>query len=332
VSPNLLEIRSLRVSVSNERGAVDVVRGIDFDLEPGGTMAIIGESGSGKSLTALAVLGLLPDNARMSGSIRFAGEDIGQWSDAQLCRLRGNRIAMVFQDPMTALDPVQTIGRQVAEPLRIHRGLDSAAARAEALSLLQRVALADPARRMDNFPHQLSGGQRQRVMLAMALACGPDLLIADEPTTALDVTSQQQILALMADCVRDRGMGLILISHDLAVVAANVARVLVMYGGLIVEAARTEDLVGDPIHPYTRGLFAARPQLGQDKSRRLATIPGNVPDIGHFGPGCPFAGRCSYVAPECKTIRPAERRLDRGRQVWCSQLDRIGANGTAGAA
>ncbi len=331
MSPNLLEIRSLRISVANERGAVEVVRGIDLDLEPGSTMAIIGKSGSGKSLTALAVLGLLPANARMSGLIQFAGEDIGQWSDAQMCRLRGNRIAMVFQDPMTALNPVQTIGRQVAEPLRIHRGLDSAGARAEALSLLERVALSDPARRMDNFPHELSGGQRQRVMLAMALACGPDLLIADEPTTALDVTSQQQILALLADCVRERGMGLVLISHDLAVVAANVRRVLVMYGGLIVEAAQTEDLVRDPRHPYTRGLFAARPLLGQDRTRRLATIAGNVPDIGHFGPGCPFAGRCSYVVPECTTSRPSERRLACGRQVWCSQLDRINGNRTAAA-
>jgi peptide/nickel transport system ATP-binding protein len=325
MSGNLLEIRSLRISVARPDGEVDVVRGIDFDLAPGDRLAIIGESGSGKSLTALSILGLLPNNVRMSGSIRFAAAEISQWSEAQLCRLRGDRIGIVFQDPMSALDPLQPIGRQVAEPLRIHRRLAAGPARAAALELLKRVSLSDPVRRMDSFPHELSGGQRQRVLLAMALACQPDLLIADEPTTALDVTSQDEILALIDDSVRASAMSLILISHDLGVVAAHAARVLVLYGGLIVEAGETDDLVRNPLHPYTQALFAARPRLGQDRQRRLATIPGTVPQTGHFGPGCPFAGRCSYGVAQCHTSRPVAHRLARARQVWCSQLDRIAA-------
>ena len=307
----LLELEDLRVSLATGKGPIEAVRGIDFALERGGTLGIMGKSGSGKSLTALAILGLLPEQARSHGTVRFDGEDISIWPDERLCTLRGNRIGMVFQEPMSALNPMQKIGRQIAKPLVLHRGLDRRSARAEARRLLERVGIDQAARRAESFPHELSGGQRQRVTLAMALSCSPDLLIADEPTTALDMTSQHQILELIAACVRDMDMALILISHDLAVVAANVQRLIVMYGGLIVEAGQTEDILRNRAHPYTQGLFAARPILGQNRLQRLATIPGSVPDIGQFGPGCPFAERCAFVAPACQTARPAQVALAR---------------------
>jgi peptide/nickel transport system ATP-binding protein len=281
---------------------------------------VIGESGCGKSVTALAVMGLLPETARIGGSVRFAGRELVGLPDAELCRVRGDRIGMVFQEPMTSLNPLHTIGHQVAEPLRLHRGLHARAARAEAIRLLERVGLPDARRRVDAYPHQLSGGQRQRVTIAAALACGPDLLIADEPTTALDVTIQGQILDLIADLVAERGMALILISHDLGVVAENVDRMLVMYGGQIVEQGPTPVVFARRAHPYTRGLFGARPRLGGARGERLATIPGTVPDLIDLPVGCPFADRCAKVIDACRVAPPADVPLGDGHSARCLRI------------
>src|SRR5688500_9297047 len=228
----LLEVDNLRVTLNTARGPADALRGVSFAIERGDTVGLIGESGCGKSITALALMGLLPEGAKVGGSIRLDGRELVGLDEGELCKLRGRRLAMVFQEPMTALNPLHTIGRQIAEPLRLHRGLGAAGARAEALRLLEQVHLPQAARRLDAYPHELSGGQRQRVVIAMALACDPALLIADEPTTALDVTLQRDILLLMAELVRSRGMALMLVSHDLAVIAQNVQRVMVMYGGV----------------------------------------------------------------------------------------------------
>ncbi len=261
-STPLLEVSGLSVELATHSGPATAVREVGFTLQRGDTLGLIGESGSGKSLTALALMGLLPEGARVHGSVRFDGQELLGLPDAALCRLRGHRMAMVFQEPMTALNPLHPIGRQVAEPLRLHRGLSARAARQEAVRLLDRVGIAQAALRLDAYPHQFSGGQRQRIMIAMALACGPDLLIADEPTTALDTTVQRQILDLIAELVAERGMALILISHDLGVIAQNAARMLVMYGGSVVESGPTEAVFAQVAHPYTRGLLAARPRLG----------------------------------------------------------------------
>ncbi|MFZ1501480.1 MAG: ABC transporter ATP-binding protein, partial [Giesbergeria sp.] len=258
----LLTVTDLRIALATPRGTVAAVRGIDFSLDAGGTLGLIGESGCGKSLTALALMGLLPESSKVSGSIRLAGQELVGLDEPALCQLRGNRIAMVFQEPMAALNPLHRVGDQVAEPLRIHRGMRRNDAHKEALALLERVGIADAARRMGGYPHEFSGGQRQRICIAMALACGPELLIADEPTTALDTEVQAQILALLAELVAERGMALLLISHDLAVVAQHTAQMLVMYGGTVVESGPTQEVFARMAHPYTRGLLAARPVLG----------------------------------------------------------------------
>ena len=302
----LLEVSNLRVRLQTHRGPADAVRGVSFALERGETLGLIGESGCGKSLTAMALMGLLPESAEVSGSIRFDGQELVGTSDAQMCRLRGHRIGMVFQEPMTALNPVHTIGRQVAEPLRLHLGLDKTTARQRAIALLDRVGIPQAAQRFDAYPHQFSGGQRQRITIAMALACGPDLLIADEPTTALDVTIQQQILDLISDLVAERNMALILISHDLGVISQNVDRMLVMYGGSVVESGPTASVFAAMAHPYTRGLLAARPQLAPRTAQpvRLSTIAGTVPELVDLPAGCAFAGRCTFTAQACHHTRP----------------------------
>jgi len=311
----LLEVSQLQLTLATPRGPVVAVRDLELTLERGATLGIIGESGSGKSLTAMALMGLLPDNAQLSGSIRFDGQELVGLGDKALGTLRGNRMAMVFQEPMTALNPLHSIVRQVAEPLRRHRGLDARAARRQALALLDRVGIADAARRADAYPHEFSGGQRQRVTIAMALACEPDLLIADEPTTALDVTIQQQILDLISDLVDERRMALILISHDLAVVSQNVDQMLVMYGGSVVESGPTEAIFGHLGHPYTRALLAARPQIGSAQ-RRLPTIAGSVPALADLPPGCPFAGRCAHTLELCLQQRPDLVRADAASDHW----------------
>ena len=286
-------------------------------------MGLVGESGCGKSITALAILGLLPENAVVSGSIRLGGvELIGLGEDA-MCRLRGSRIGMIFQEPMTALNPVHSIGRQVAEPLRLHRGASRDDARQQAITLLDRVGIPNAAGRFDAYPHQFSGGQRQRITIAMALACSPDILIADEPTTALDVTVQGQILRLIKELVQERGMGLILISHDLGVIAQNVSRMMVMYGGSGVESGPTQAVFAHRAHPYTRGLFGARPQLGAARGTRLITIPGSVPELIDLPPGCRFEGRCGYAVAQCASQAPAPTEMTAGHVASCFQLAQI---------
>jgi len=316
----LLEVRDLRVSLPTARGPAEAVRGAAFTLARGETLGLVGESGCGKSVTALALMGLLPEGATVRGSVRFGARELVGLDDAAMCRLRGDRIAMVFQEPMTSLNPLHTVGRQVAEPLRLHRGLDAAAARAEAIALLERVGLPDARRRVDAYPHQLSGGQRQRVTIAMALACGPDLLIADEPTTALDVTIQGQILDLIAELVAERGMALILISHDLGVIAENVDRMMVMYGGTVVEQGPTTEVFRRHAHPYTRGLFGARPRLGASRAAPLATIPGTVPDLADLPAGCAFAGRCERAIEACRTAAPPEVPVGPGHAARCIRI------------
>ncbi|MBS0318240.1 MAG: ABC transporter ATP-binding protein [Proteobacteria bacterium] len=319
----LLEVDDLHIRLQTQRGPAEAVRGVSFALEAGETLGLVGESGCGKSITVMALLGLLPDSAKVSGSIRFEGRELIGLPERALCDIRGNRIGMIFQEPMTALNPVHTIGTQVGEPLRLHRGLSSSAARAQALALLERVGIPDAAAKLDAYPHQFSGGQRQRIVIAMALACEPKLLIADEPTTALDVTIQKQILDLIRGLVQERGMALILISHDLGVIAQNVARMLVMYGGSVVESGPTAAVFANRAHPYTRGLFAARPALGAPRGARLATIRGSVPELVDLPRGCPFAGRCAYTAPECFTQAPAPTLVARGHEVRCLRLDEI---------
>ena len=321
----LLEVDDLHIRLQTQRGPADAVRGISFALERGQTLGIVGESGCGKSITVQSLMGLLPDTARVSGRIRFDGQDLVGLSDAAMCRIRGHRIGMIFQEPMTALNPLHTIARQVAEPLRQHRGLPAAAARQEALALLERVGIPNAATRLDAYPHQFSGGQRQRIGIAMALACGPDLLIADEPTTALDVTVQKQILDLIAELVAERGMALILISHDLGVIANTVERMLVMYGGSVVESGPTAALFAHRAHPYTQGLFAARPVLGAPRGGRLATIRGSVPELVDLPPGCPFAGRCDFTIDACRTTRPPAVELPHDHRVRCLRLDAVAA-------
>ncbi|RYZ13033.1 MAG: ABC transporter ATP-binding protein, partial [Comamonadaceae bacterium] len=295
----LLEVDDLHIHLQTQRGMAEAVRGIGFTLERGETLGLVGESGCGKSITVQSLMGLLPGSARVTGSIRFDGTELVGLDERSFCRLRGHRIGMIFQEPMTALNPLHTIARQIAEPLRLHRGLSGAAVRAEVLALLERVGIPDPAQRLDAYPHQFSGGQRQRIGIAMALACGPDLLIADEPTTALDVTIQKQILDLLRDLVAERGMALILISHDLGVIAQSVSKMLVMYGGSVVESGPTTAVFAQPAHPYTQGLFAARPALGAARGHRLATIRGSVPELVDLPHGCPFAGRCDYTIDAC---------------------------------
>ena len=305
----LLSVRNLRVALQTSHGQLEALRGVDFEMLRGNTLGLIGESGCGKSLTALAIMGLLPDRATVSGSIALNGTELTQMSDAALCSLRGARMAMIFQEPMTALNPLHPIWKQIAEPLQLHQGMDLVSAKARALELLERVQLPRARERLDNYPHQLSGGQRQRVMISIALACQPDILIADEPTTALDVTVQKEVLALIRQLVAEDGMGLLLISHDLGLMRDQVERVMVMYGGTVVESAPTQELFGMRAHPYTQGLFAARPQLGLKRGTRLQTIAGNVPEIFNWPKGCAFADRCAYVQDSCRQTLPQLERV-----------------------
>ena len=316
----LLQVADLRVTLNTARGAVQALRGVSFTLQRGQTLGLVGESGCGKSLTALALMGLLPDGASVTGSIRLDGTELTTLPEADWCGLRGRRLGLVFQEPMTALNPLHTVGRQIAEPLRVHQGLSREQARAEALRLLQRVQLPQAAQRLDAYPHQLSGGQRQRVVIAMALACGPDLLIADEPTTALDVTLQREVLDLIAVLVREDGMGLVLISHDLDVMADRVAQLVVMYGGTVVESGPTAAVFKQFAHPYTQGLFAARPRLGLPRHTRLATIAGRVPSLAEMPAGCPFADRCPRVLHACRQAAPAAVRVGPDHEARCLRL------------
>lgn len=303
--PPLLSIEDLSVSFHTEHGIVRAVDGVNLQVDAGETLAIVGESGSGKSVTALSILGLLADNARISGGrTRFDGVDLRALSDIELRGIRGNRISMIFQEPMSSLNPVLTIGRQVAEPIWLHQGKSWEQALEQAAALLNKVTIPDARERLDQYPHHFSGGMRQRVMIAMALACNPRLIIADEPTTALDVTVQAQILELLKNLTRETGAALILITHDLGVVARYAERVAVMYAGRIIETAPARTLYANPSHPYTRGLLAAVPSLTGIPGSRLATIPGQPPNLARLPPGCAFAPRCPHARDACRVAIP----------------------------
>ncbi|MBJ7602356.1 MAG: ABC transporter ATP-binding protein [Candidatus Dormibacteraeota bacterium] len=298
----------VRVSDLSVRvGTVEAVHSVGFELAAGRRTGLIGESGSGKTLTALAVMGLLPDGLSASGRAVYREQDLVALSEAELCRLRGDRLSMIFQEPLSALNPVQTIGEQVAEPLRLHRGLGGRESLARARELLERVQIPRAAEKLGQYPHQLSGGQRQRAMIAMAISCSPEVLIADEPTTALDVTVQAEVLRLLDRLVDEEGATLLLITHDLPVVAGLCDRVLVMYGGHLVEEGAVGEVFDSPRHPYTLALLESIPSLDQElPSGRFRAIPGAVPGLGQFPSGCPFRNRCPRATELCATMPALE--------------------------
>jgi peptide/nickel transport system ATP-binding protein len=312
----LVQLADLRVSFAG----VPALRGIDLTVGRGEAVGLVGESGSGKSVTWLAALGLLPAKARVTGSARLEGRELVGAPASVLDTVRGGRIAMIFQDPASALNPVIKVGRQIAEALALHTDLSGAALKAEAKRLLDLVGIPDAGRRLDAYPHEFSGGQNQRVMIAMALAGRPDLLVADEPTTALDVTIQAQILDLLRSVRREFSMALVLISHDLGVIAETCDRVAVMYAGRIVEEAAADRLFGAARHPYSRGLIGSLPPLAGPR-RRLISIPGVVPDPRHLPAGCAFAPRCSVAAPACTQDDPDLDVLAAGHRVACLRAD-----------
>jgi peptide/nickel transport system ATP-binding protein len=320
---SLVAIRGLAVSFDGQAA----LRGIDLDVAPGEALGLVGESGCGKSVTWLAALGLLPAKAAITGSVRLGETELLGAPAATLERIRGGRVAMIFQDPASSLNPVHRVGAQIVEALALHRGVRGAAARTEARRLLDQVGIPDAARRMDAYPHEFSGGQNQRVMIAMALAGQPELLVADEPTTALDVTIQAQILELLAAIRRETGMAMVLISHDLGVVADACERVAVMYAGRIVEEAPVQRLFDGPLHPYAQGLLGALPALDGPR-RRLAAIPGGVPEPWAMPPGCAFAPRCAQRMPECDAATPPDIQAAPGHRAACL---RAGAPAAAAA-
>ncbi|MBM3628804.1 MAG: ABC transporter ATP-binding protein [Alphaproteobacteria bacterium] len=324
----LLELDGVRTWFYTREGVVRAVDGVSFSIAPGETLAVVGESGCGKSVTAQSILRLLPSPpARVvEGSIRFEGQDLLALDDSAMRDIRGNRIAMIFQEPMTSLNPVLAVGYQIAESLVRHQAMGRADAEARAVEMLALVGIAEPARRVREYPHQLSGGMRQRVMIAMALACNPRLLIADEPTTALDVTIQAQILDLMRDLKSKVGAAIMLITHDLGVVAEMAERVVVMYAGRKVEEAPVEELFARPLHPYTRGLLGSMPRLGAslqgDTPERLSEIAGVVPSLREPIPGCAFAPRCALATDRCRQSAPALEEMGPRHVVACFEAGR----------
>jgi oligopeptide/dipeptide ABC transporter ATP-binding protein len=320
--PPLLRVRDLTVAFPGDERDLVAVRGVSLAVAAGEVVGLVGESGSGKSLTALAVLGLLPPpGAIRSGSIELAGRELRGLSEAEYRRVRGGRIGLVFQEPGAALNPVLTIGTQIVEAMRAHRDLSRREARERAVALLDSLAFPDARRRLRAYPHELSGGQKQRALLAVALAADPELLIADEPTTALDVTVQAQVLDLLERLRRDRRLGILLITHDLGVVARSCDRLLVLYAGEVVEEGETAEVLRAPAHPYTRGLLAAVPRLGETASAgALATIAGVVPSLAERPAGCPFHPRCEVRRPECGRVEPPWVGLGGGRGARCVLL------------
>jgi oligopeptide/dipeptide ABC transporter ATP-binding protein len=313
----VLSVRDLEVSFATKRGRAHVVRGIDYDLHRGETLAIVGESGSGKSVSTLALTRLIPiPPGRVTGSAHLGGEDLLAMSERDLLKVRGRKVGFVFQDPMTSLNPVHTIGRQLTEGMRFHLDLSASQARERAIDLLQRVGLPAPEKRLDDYPHQFSGGMRQRVVIAIGLSCDPEVLVADEATTALDVTTQAQITELVGQLQEDLGMAVIWITHDLGVVAGIADRVLVMYAGEVVEEAPVDELFRDPQHPYTVGLLASLPVLDEFEREDLATIPGLPPAPTDLPGGCAFHPRCSFRHDDrCATERPRLREVASGHRV-----------------
>ena len=313
---SVLEIDNLTVSFATPDGAVEAVTDVSLSVEAGECLGLVGESGSGKSQTFMAAMGLLADNGTATGQVRLDGIDLLSATEKKLNTLRGERVAMIFQDPMTSLTPHMKIGRQLAEVLIEHQVVYKATGRRRALDMLQRVHIPEAERRLDMFPHELSGGLRQRVMIAMALMCEPEVIIADEPTTALDVTVQAQILDLLAEVKDNLGAAIVLITHDLGVVAGLADRVAVMYAGRIVEQGPVTDIFASPVHPYTQGLLACTPRLDID-TPALITIPGQPPNLQQLPSGCSFHPRCSYVIDRCKAERPPLEKLARQRSRAC---------------
>jgi peptide/nickel transport system ATP-binding protein len=320
--PSLLEVSDLHVRFATHEGTVRAVEGLTFEVRERETVAIVGESGCGKSVTSMALLRLLASPpAQIQGSVRFEGGELLALAEPAMRRIRGNRISMIFQEPMTSLNPVLTIGRQIAETLSLHQGLSRREAIDQAVAMLERVRIPEARRRVTEYPHQLSGGMRQRVMIAIALACNPRLLIADEPTTALDVTMQAQILDLMRELRERSGTATLLITHDLGVVAEMAERVIVMYAGRMVEESEVHGLFEAPAHPYTKGLLGALPRLGASLESkptvRLAEIPGHVPSLRKPIVGCAFAERCAHASTRCRSETPAIFEFAPGRRVAC---------------
>ncbi|MDB2670296.1 ATP-binding cassette domain-containing protein [Candidatus Pseudothioglobus singularis] len=307
---SLLEVSNLKVRFETVDGEVNAVNNVNFSLDEGKILAIVGESGSGKSQTVFAMTGLLDHNGYATGSVKFQGEEILNLSNKQLNKIRAEKIAMIFQDPMTSLNPYVRVSDQMTEVLVHHQGLSKSDALKQSISMLDAVRIPDASNRIRMYPHEFSGGMRQRVMIAMSLLCRPKLLIADEPTTALDVTVQAQIMQLLADLQKDFGMSIILITHDLGVVAGSSDDMLVMYGGEIMEIGKTESLYSKPTHPYTQGLMSAVPRLN-DSEERLITIPGNPPNMMKPPEGCPFSPRCNYSNDKCSNVSPILSCVDK---------------------
>jgi peptide/nickel transport system ATP-binding protein len=323
----LLEVSNLQTHFATPDGVVRAVEGLSFHVDAGETVAIVGESGCGKSVTSMSILRLVPQPpGKIAGSIRFQDRDILSLSEKEMRDIRGNSISMIFQEPMTSLNPVLTVGRQIGETLRLHQGMNARDAEAKAVDMLTLVGIPAPGRRVREYPHQLSGGMRQRVMIAMALACNPKLLIADEPTTALDVTIQAQILDLMRDLKTRLGSAIMLITHDLGVVAEMAERVVVMYAGRKVEEAPVTEIFARPLHPYTRGLIGAVPKLGSSLSDagrgKLSEIPGLVPSLRKPIVGCAFAGRCQLATDMCRQVAPAIEIKAPEHSVACHYAER----------
>ncbi|GGG64911.1 ABC transporter ATP-binding protein [Paenibacillus radicis (ex Gao et al. 2016)] len=320
----LLEVEGLKTEFKRDGGNVMAVAGLDFHINSGEVLGLVGESGCGKSVTSLSIMRLLKGTPgrNAGGSVKFKGKDLLRLSDKEMRSVRGKDLAMIFQEPMTSLNPVLRIGKQLEEPIRLHLGYNKSKAREHAIHMLQLVGIPRAEGVMNDYPHQLSGGMRQRVMIAMAMSCHPQLLIADEPTTALDVTIQAQILDLMKRLKEERSMGMLLITHDLGVVAEMCDRVVVMYAGRVVEEAPVKELFENPQHPYTQGLIRSVPKLRQ-KVRRLESIPGNVPDLSRMPAGCKFAPRCPHVMPQCLTAEPellaASGDSTRKSRCWLTQ-------------
>ncbi|MFQ6547232.1 oligopeptide/dipeptide ABC transporter ATP-binding protein [Aestuariibius sp. 2305UL40-4] len=320
----LLSVDNLSVTFATNDGPVRAVNGLSLELDAGAALAVVGESGSGKSQTAFAIMGLLAKNGQADGSVRFEGQEILGLPERKMNRIRAEQIAMIFQDPMSSLNPYMRIGDQMIEVLTLHKGMGKTEARAEAARMLDAVKMPDAAARLSMYPHEFSGGMRQRIMIAMALLCRPKLLIADEPTTALDVTVQAQIMDLLAEIRTEFDTALILITHDLGIVAEACERTIVLYGGRIMESGPTEELFAAPSHPYTLGLLKAVPRIDIDQEE-LAAIPGEPPDMSRLPAGCPFAPRCPLKMPRCETVMPELRHHDRLRRACHAEPGAVAA-------
>lgn len=323
MSKSLLEIKDLKVSFFNHSGEVKAIRGVSFDVKKGEILGIVGESGSGKSVTSLSVMRLLKGTGKVTnGEVIYKGENLLNKSEKEMMKIRGNDIAMIFQDPMTSLNPVFKVGDQISDVIRRHQGLNKKEARKKAIEMLKMVGIPSPEERYNNYPHEFSGGMRQRAIIAMALSCEPDLLIADEPTTALDVTIQAQILELLMELKEKLNTSIILITHDLGVVANTCSRVIVMYGGLVMEEGSVDDIFYNPLHPYTKGLLRSLPKVDGGEKQRLIPISGNPPDSSSKIEGCPFAERCPHAMDICRKKQPEYYYDGENHRAMCWLLDK----------